>query len=153
MTLWCRPACCYKSCHLTDSAVISPSASGNTLYRETQHVGGSARTTVPLSHLPLIPDGAQSLYWGKIPFLWCMSKAKLLTRSRRLNCCLYKVNVSRAVTWHLFPSCFIKDNEASNGLYSLLSLDQKRESEDFILRRPLSKCNTKQWLYSLADYA
>ncbi|XP_040011463.1 corticotropin-releasing factor-binding protein-like isoform X2 [Xiphias gladius] len=31
----------------------------------------------------------------------------------------------------------IEDNEASDGLYSLLSLDQKRESEDFIFRRPL----------------
>ncbi|XP_041793581.1 corticotropin-releasing factor-binding protein-like [Chelmon rostratus] len=34
-------------------------------------------------------------------------------------------------------SRYIEDNEASDGLYSLLSLDQKRESEDFIFRRPL----------------
>nr|XP_004547130.2 corticotropin-releasing factor-binding protein [Maylandia zebra] len=32
---------------------------------------------------------------------------------------------------------YIEDNEASDGLYSLLSLAQKRESEDFIFRRPL----------------
>ncbi|CAL8249200.1 unnamed protein product [Merluccius merluccius] len=32
---------------------------------------------------------------------------------------------------------YIEDNEAAEGLYSLLSLDQKRESEDFIFRRPL----------------
>ncbi|XP_019954691.1 corticotropin-releasing factor-binding protein-like isoform X2 [Paralichthys olivaceus] len=31
----------------------------------------------------------------------------------------------------------IEDMEASDGLYSLLSLDQKRDSEDFIFRRPL----------------
>ncbi|XP_044193216.1 corticotropin-releasing factor-binding protein-like [Thunnus albacares] len=36
-------------------------------------------------------------------------------------------------------SRYIEDNEATDGLYSLLSLDQKRESEDFIFRRPL-KC-------------
>lgn len=48
---------------------------------------------------------------------------------------------------------FIQDNEAADGLYSLLSLDQKRESEDFIFRRPLSECSSKQWLYSVADYA
>ncbi|XP_042344589.1 corticotropin-releasing factor-binding protein-like [Plectropomus leopardus] len=34
-------------------------------------------------------------------------------------------------------SRYIEDNEAADGLYSLLSLDQKRESEDFIFRRPL----------------
>ncbi|KAM8759833.1 corticotropin-releasing factor-binding protein-like isoform 3-T4 [Acanthopagrus schlegelii] len=34
-------------------------------------------------------------------------------------------------------SRYIEDNDASDGLYSLLSLDQKRESEDFIFRRPL----------------
>ncbi|XP_040898483.1 corticotropin-releasing factor-binding protein-like [Toxotes jaculatrix] len=34
-------------------------------------------------------------------------------------------------------SRYIEDNEASDGLYSLLNLDQKRESEDFIFRRPL----------------
>ncbi|KAG7281488.1 hypothetical protein CRUP_012431 [Coryphaenoides rupestris] len=32
---------------------------------------------------------------------------------------------------------YIEDNDAADGLYSLLSLDQKRESEDFIFRRPL----------------
>ncbi|XP_047236545.1 corticotropin-releasing factor-binding protein-like [Girardinichthys multiradiatus] len=32
---------------------------------------------------------------------------------------------------------YIEDNEASDGLYSLISLAQKRESEDFIFRRPL----------------
>ncbi|KAM9858866.1 corticotropin-releasing factor-binding protein-like [Aulostomus maculatus] len=32
---------------------------------------------------------------------------------------------------------YIEDNEASDGLYSLLSLDQKRGTEDFIFRRPL----------------
>ncbi|XP_061881480.1 corticotropin-releasing factor-binding protein-like [Entelurus aequoreus] len=31
----------------------------------------------------------------------------------------------------------IQDDDASDGLHSLLSLDQKRESEDFIFRRPL----------------
>ena len=35
----------------------------------------------------------------------------------------------------------MQDNDASDGLYSLLSLDQKRESEDFIFRRPLSESN------------
>ncbi|XP_069034626.1 corticotropin-releasing factor-binding protein-like [Embiotoca jacksoni] len=34
-------------------------------------------------------------------------------------------------------SRYIEDNDASDGLYSLLSLAQKRESEDFIFRRPL----------------
>ncbi|KAM9393079.1 corticotropin-releasing factor-binding protein-like [Pholidichthys leucotaenia] len=34
-------------------------------------------------------------------------------------------------------SRYTEDNEASDGLYSLLNLDQKRESEDFIFRRPL----------------
>ncbi|XP_047448108.1 corticotropin-releasing factor-binding protein-like [Mugil cephalus] len=34
-------------------------------------------------------------------------------------------------------SRYIEDNEASDGLYSLLTLAQKRESEDFIFRRPL----------------
>ncbi|XP_071375869.1 corticotropin-releasing factor-binding protein-like [Centroberyx affinis] len=34
-------------------------------------------------------------------------------------------------------SRYIEDNEASDGLHSLLSLDQKRESEDFVFRRPL----------------
>ncbi|XP_029999186.1 corticotropin-releasing factor-binding protein-like [Sphaeramia orbicularis] len=34
-------------------------------------------------------------------------------------------------------SRYIEDNEPSDGLYSLLSLEQKRESEDFIFRRPL----------------
>ncbi|MED6288394.1 hypothetical protein CHARACLAT_026073, partial [Characodon lateralis] len=34
-------------------------------------------------------------------------------------------------------SRYIEDNEASDGLYSLISLAQKRESEDFIFRRPL----------------
>ena len=48
---------------------------------------------------------------------------------------------------------FIQDNEAADGLYSLLSLEQKRDSEDFIFRRPLSKCSSKQWLYSAADCA
>uniref|UniRef100_A0A096MBS2 Corticotropin-releasing factor-binding protein n=1 Tax=Poecilia formosa TaxID=48698 RepID=A0A096MBS2_POEFO len=32
---------------------------------------------------------------------------------------------------------YIEDNEASDGLYSLISLAQKRESEDFVFRRPL----------------
>ncbi|KAM9744719.1 corticotropin-releasing factor-binding protein-like [Menidia menidia] len=32
---------------------------------------------------------------------------------------------------------YIEENDASDGLYSLLSLAQKRESEDFIFRRPL----------------
>ncbi|CAG5924421.1 unnamed protein product [Menidia menidia] len=35
---------------------------------------------------------------------------------------------------------YIEENDASDGLYSLLSLAQKRESEDFIFRRPLT-CN------------
>ncbi|AWP07370.1 putative corticotropin-releasing factor-binding protein-like [Scophthalmus maximus] len=34
-------------------------------------------------------------------------------------------------------SRYIEDIESSDGLYSLLSLDQKRETEDFIFRRPL----------------
>ncbi|KAK1893265.1 Corticotropin-releasing factor-binding protein [Dissostichus eleginoides] len=34
-------------------------------------------------------------------------------------------------------SRYIEDIEAADGLYSLLSLDQKRDSEDFIFRRPL----------------
>ncbi|XP_068594464.1 corticotropin-releasing factor-binding protein-like [Brachionichthys hirsutus] len=34
-------------------------------------------------------------------------------------------------------SRYIEDDENSDGLYSLLSLDQKRESGDFIFRRPL----------------
>ncbi|XP_020503124.1 corticotropin-releasing factor-binding protein [Labrus bergylta] len=34
-------------------------------------------------------------------------------------------------------SRYIEDIETSDGLFSLLSLDQKRESEDFIFRRPL----------------
>ncbi|XP_068167497.1 corticotropin-releasing factor-binding protein-like [Antennarius striatus] len=34
-------------------------------------------------------------------------------------------------------SRYIEDNEETDGLYSLLSLDQKRESGDFIFRRPL----------------
>ncbi|KAG7240035.1 hypothetical protein INR49_028038 [Caranx melampygus] len=34
-------------------------------------------------------------------------------------------------------SRYIEDIEAADGLYSLLTLDQKRESEDFIFRRPL----------------
>ncbi|XP_034452383.1 corticotropin-releasing factor-binding protein-like [Hippoglossus hippoglossus] len=34
-------------------------------------------------------------------------------------------------------SRYIEDVEASDGLYSLLSLDQKRDSEDYIFRRPL----------------
>ena len=32
-----------------------------------------------------------------------------------------------------------EDNEAAEGLYSMLSLEHKRSSEDFIFRRPLSK--------------
>ncbi|CAM9225238.1 unnamed protein product [Lampetra planeri] len=34
---------------------------------------------------------------------------------------------------------YIEDNDASDGIFSLLSLDQKRESEDLIFHRPL-KC-------------
>lgn len=52
----------------SQAAPLFPPLLQETLYRETQHVGGSARTAVPLSHLPLSPDGAQPLYRGKIPF-------------------------------------------------------------------------------------
>ncbi|KAJ0068098.1 hypothetical protein NL108_015571 [Boleophthalmus pectinirostris] len=34
-------------------------------------------------------------------------------------------------------SRYIEENDAPDGLYSLLSLEQKREAEDFIFRRPL----------------
>ncbi|TNM89414.1 hypothetical protein fugu_003648 [Takifugu bimaculatus] len=34
-------------------------------------------------------------------------------------------------------SRFIEEDDGTDGLYSLLSMDQKRQSEDFIFRRPL----------------
>ncbi|XP_040052606.1 corticotropin-releasing factor-binding protein [Gasterosteus aculeatus] len=42
-----------------------------------------------------------------------------------------------SISWRTGLSRYIEDTEAEDGLYSLLSLDQKRESEDFIFRRPL----------------
>ncbi|XP_067378530.1 corticotropin-releasing factor-binding protein-like [Channa argus] len=50
-----------------------------------------------------------------------------VARCAQLLLCLISLGLSR----------YIEDNEASDGLYSLLSLEQKRESEDFIFRRPL----------------
>lgn len=51
----------------------------------------------------------------------------------------------------MFLSRFVQDSDAADGIYSLLSFAQKRESEDFIFRRPLSKSCSEQWLYSVAD--
>lgn len=95
------------------------------------HVAGSARSAAPLPHLRLLQDGTQPLhrgetFWGN---LWWFRTSKVFFLDRDLT---------------LFCLCFsMQDIEASDGLYSLLSLDQKRDSEDFIFRRPLSKCHRK----------
>ncbi|XP_029916147.1 corticotropin-releasing factor-binding protein-like [Myripristis murdjan] len=42
-----------------------------------------------------------------------------------------------SISSHMGLSRYIEDNEAAEGIHALLSLDQKRESDDFVFRRPL----------------
>ena len=79
--------CYYKSCQLTGCAVISLPASGKHLSRDApQHVGGSARTAVLLSHFPFIKDRAHSLHWGTVGFLlFSWGKVGLFRKSCKLN--------------------------------------------------------------------
>lgn len=133
--------CCYKSCHLSDSAAISPLRFGkHALQRDArQHVGGSAHTTPPRPDLPVIKDRAQPLHWGESFSL------QFINLSQQMMQNFY----SRWKLKKCFSCC--QENEATDGLYSLFSLDLKRESGDFIFRRPLSKCSSKQWCHSVAD--
>lgn len=111
--------CCYKSYHLAGSAVISPPA----LTRETL-----ASMSVSVR--------AQLL-------LFLISLSSIVARSRFIEVRVLTVKSGRKVqegTSNLFPCCFQED-DGTDGLYSLLSMDQKRQSEDFIFRRPLSKCS------------
>uniref|UniRef100_A0A3P9PAG5 Corticotropin-releasing factor-binding protein n=1 Tax=Poecilia reticulata TaxID=8081 RepID=A0A3P9PAG5_POERE len=76
------------------------------------------------------PDSlATSRYEQTFFFMVKSIKEGILIKAGRLNLTLDSLN--------LFASCFLQDNEASDGLYSLISLAQKRESEDFVFRRPL----------------
>lgn len=56
-----------------------------------------------------------------------------MTVAQRAQLLLFLVSLSS----RMGLSRYIEDNDASDGLYSLLSLEQKREAEDFIFRRPL----------------
>ncbi|CAN9513052.1 unnamed protein product [Ophioblennius macclurei] len=56
-----------------------------------------------------------------------------MTAAQRAQIFLFLISLSSRIGL----SRYIEDNDASDGFYSLLSLAQKRESEDFIFRRPL----------------
>ncbi|XP_075889523.1 corticotropin-releasing factor-binding protein-like isoform X2 [Nelusetta ayraudi] len=56
-----------------------------------------------------------------------------MSLSPRTHLLLFLISLSS----RLGRSRYIEESDASDGLFSLLSLDQKRESEDFVFRRPL----------------
>ncbi|XP_076005605.1 corticotropin-releasing factor-binding protein-like [Genypterus blacodes] len=56
-----------------------------------------------------------------------------MTGAPRAHILLFLISLSSRTAL----SRYIEDNDASEGLYSLLTLDQKRESEDFVFRRSL----------------
>lgn len=75
--------------------------------------------------------------------LFLISLLSIVGRSRFIEVRVLTIKSLRAaveegasnVLW-----CF-QEGDDSDGLYSLLSKDQKRQSADFIFRRPLSKCS------------
>lgn len=122
--------CCYKSRHLSHGAVSSPPLS----FREHFSMSVALRAQLLLFLLSISWRTGLSRYIEVRLF----DRSAIITESFWWG--LLK-NSNNNSLWH--PLCFIQDTEAEDGLYSLLSLDQKRESEDFIFRRPLSKCCCK----------